>query len=52
MALYNETPLSKIVREQALGEPDPYLRPYTPDLGAAAFRRGVNQSLCLFLSKA
>lgn len=47
MALFDETPLKRIVREQALGQPDPALRQYTPDLGQAALSRGAEQAVGL-----
>lgn len=47
MALFDETPLGRTVREQALGQPDPALRQYTPDLGQAALSRGAEQAVGL-----
>lgn len=47
MALFDETPLSQVVREQSLGQTDPNLRQYTPSQGGTALRRGVEQSLGL-----
>lgn len=44
---YDETPSNQIVQGQSLGQPDPLLRQYTPELGATAVRRGVNQALGL-----
>lgn len=47
MALFNETPLGQIVREQATGQTDPYLRRQTDSLAGTAFQRGIDQSLGL-----
>lgn len=47
MALFDETPLNRIVREQSLGQTDPFLRNYTEGLAGPAFQRGVKQSLGL-----
>lgn len=46
-SFFEETPSDQLIQGQSLGQPDPYLRQYTPELGNTAVRRGVNQSLGL-----